>query len=157
VPNGWYPLGLTVAELKTSVQTETTLQPISRKRYCAYLKRVSVTVSYGDFIVYIDRKYIRGSCEYRAIRDHEDTHVAIFRDKLNERALWLRQNITRAAARLGSVVVSSRNLGADRIQAMLMRKITPLLETVQRASERENREIDTVSSYRMIQARCSNW
>ena len=83
---GWYPLGLTQAEMRIDMRLGVRVVPISANRFCAVPESVEVTAGFPTFVIYIDRKYHRGGCAWRAILDHEDEHVAIYRETLERYA-----------------------------------------------------------------------
>ena len=51
----------------------------SKGKGCKQITNVEMKLYYkkGDFYVYIDDRYPEGSCEYNAIKKHEDMHVKI--------------------------------------------------------------------------------
>jgi hypothetical protein len=57
---GWYPLGLTQAELRINLRLGVRVIPVSAKRFCAAPESVEVTAGFTTFVIYIDRKYRRG-------------------------------------------------------------------------------------------------
>lgn len=44
---------------------------------CFGINKINMKLYYKDFYVYIDDRYPKGSCEYNAIKKHEDLHVKI--------------------------------------------------------------------------------
>lgn len=154
---GWYPLGLTQAELRIDMRLGVRVVPVSANRFCAAPVKVEVTAGFTTFVIYIDRKYRRGGCAYRAILDHEEEHVAVYRDTLRRYAPWIEERLALEVRRLRPVTVGSRERAAERVKKLLMGKLRPLVKKMETAAELANAEIDTVTSYRAIQAKCRKW
>ncbi len=154
---GWYPLGLTQAELRIDLRLGVRVVTVAGGRFCAAPEKVEVTAGFTTFVIYIDRKYRRGGCAYRAILDHEDEHVAIYRDTLRRYAPWIKERLALEVRRLRPVTVGSRERAADRVKKLLMGKLRPLVKKMETAAELANAEIDSVTSYRAIQTKCRKW
>ena len=154
---GWYPLGLTQAEMRIDMRLGVRVVPVSANRFCAAPVKVEVTAGFPTFVIYIDRKYRRGGCAYRAILDHEDEHVAIYRATLKRYAPWIKKNLALEVRRFRPVTVGSRERAAERVKELLMGKLRPLVKKMETNAELANAEIDTVSSYRAIHAKCRKW
>ncbi len=154
---GWYPLGLTQAEMRIDMRLGVRVVPVSGRRFCAVPKSVEVTAGFPTFVIYIDHKYRRGSCAYRAILDHEDEHVAIYRGTLERYAPWIKARLSLEALRLRPVHVGSQARAAERVKKLLMGKLRPLVKKMETAAELANAEIDSVISYRAIHAKCRKW
>ena len=155
--SGWFPLGLTLSELRIEMRISTRAYPTGRGRYCAVPDRVSINLGYPQFTIYIDRRYRRGSCEYRAISEHEELHVAIYRQQLDRLISWVRGRMAREISRLAPVIAVSPRYGAEKIKRRLSLKLAPLIKRLQRATAVGNRGIDTRASYVRVQSRCRNW
>lgn len=155
--SGWFPLGLTLSELRTEIRISTRAYPTARGRYCMVPDRVNINFGYSKFTIYIDRRYRRGSCEYRAISEHEERHVAIYRQQLDRLISWVRGRIAREISRMTPVIAASPKYGAEEIKRRLSLRLTPLIKRLQRATEAGNREIDSRASYVRVQSTCRNW
>lgn len=94
--HGWNPAGLTLADLEIGLHVEVRAQPLSRGRFCAELAQVDATLGYRTLNVYVARRYRCGACEYEQILDHENRHVAIFRDVLAQYGPRVRRALDRA-------------------------------------------------------------
>lgn len=154
---GWYPLGLTLTEFKMDMRLNVKIYPLSRNGFCAVPETLDIRLSYPDFTVYIDRRYRRGTCEYRAIRDHEDQHVAVYRQELERFEPWFRKRLVAIIQRLKPVAVADPERAAALVQARIKYKVAPLLRKVQDATDSANARVDTPSNYRLIHSRCRNW
>jgi len=155
--SGWYPLGLTLSELQMEMRISTRAVQTGRGQYCSVPDQVDIRIGYPNFTVFLDRRYLRGSCEYRAVSEHEDQHVEIYREQLDRYLPWIRERMTRAIGRLQPAITASPNQGAERIKRQLNVKISALMQRLQTATQSANGLIDTRGSYQKVQSRCRNW
>lgn len=155
--DGWFPMGLTLAEFQMTLSLRVIIQPLGGNRYCAFPSVVTVNMGYPDFIIYIDRRYPRGTCESDAVRRHEKTHVAIYRDALDKYVPWVETRFKQALKRLQPVFLRSPDRAGDIVQERVRRKLEALLKKMHTAAGRANAEIDTPAQYDSIQKQCGNW
>jgi hypothetical protein len=151
------PLGLTLTDFRFTIKTTVMLQPLGRGSYCATPESFDLTIGYSDFIVYIDRRYGRGSCEYKAIREHENTHVSLYRAYLQRHLPELRKRAKAEALRIKPIQVRHPDAGAKYIQDQLQAKISPIIDRIGSEADAANANIDTARNYRDIQLLCDNW
>ncbi|MEE8393940.1 MAG: hypothetical protein V3R66_06305 [Rhodospirillales bacterium] len=154
---GWYPLGITVANFQLEMRINFFIKQISPNRFCALAESIDISFGYPEFIVYIDRRYPKFSCEYRAIRRHEEAHIAIHREKLAIYKPWLRDRMAKEARRMNPVIVPTPKLAGERIKKMLTVKIGPLVDKFHKATDSANAKIDTKENYGKIQRLCEKW
>lgn len=150
-------LGLTLSEFRYSLETAARLYPASGGGYCAQAVSYDLSVGFSDFLVHIDRQYRRGSCEFNAIRDHEISHVALFRSNFTRYIPLIRAKARAAAALVKPVAVRSSNDGVKQLQDQMQRRIGPLIKKLSRDSDIANARIDTPKSYRNVHMLCDNW
>ena len=43
--------------------------------YCVFIEGITAVIGYTDFIVQIDRRHETDSCEFAAVKEHEDEHI----------------------------------------------------------------------------------
>jgi hypothetical protein len=116
-----------------------------------------MNIGFSDFLVYIDRRYRRGSCEYKAIRKHENTHVSLYRAYLARHLPKLRRSAEAAALRIKPAKVRSPDAGAKYIQDQIQSRIKPIIDRISTEADAANAKIDTPRSYRNVQLLCDNW
>ena len=153
----WRVLGLTLTEFRYAIKTSARLIPMNGGGYCAQPVSYDLTIGFSDFLVHIDRQYRRGSCEFAAIRDHEISHVTLFRSNLSRYMPIIRRQAREAAARVRSVSVRDPNSGAERLQDQMQRRMNPLISKLNREADKSNARIDTPGSYRNVHMLCDNW
>ena len=153
----WKIAGLTQTDFKYSIKTSAKFKKTSKGRFCAYPVSYELNIGYADFLVYIDRRYRPGSCEYRAILDHENDHVAIYKRYLKRYLPYIKKQVWASALKVRPFVVSTPDSGTKYIQKQLQRHIRPLILKLKREADKSNAHIDTPTSYRQVQLLCDNW
>ena len=153
----WKIAGLTQTDFKYSIKTTAKFKKTARGRFCAYPVSHELSIGYADFLVYIDRRYRPGSCEYRAILEHENAHVAIYKSYLTRYLPYIKKQVRASALKVHPIVVSTPDLGTKYIQEQVQRLIRPLILKLNREADQSNSRIDTPKSYRAVQLLCDNW
>jgi len=153
----WRVLGLTLTEFRYAIKTAAMMIPVKGGGYCAQPVSYDLSVGFSDFQVHIDRKYKRGSCEFAAIRDHEITHVTLFRSNLSRYLPLIKRQARAAATAVKSVAVNDPDSGAQNLQDQMQRRMGPLIKKLNRDANTANARIDTAKSYRNVQMLCDNW
>ena len=124
--------------------------------YCHYLTKVEGQLTLTQMMVYVASNYPVGSCEYKVVLEHENTHVRITRDMIDRYSLRL-ENALRSAARRISPLVTVERSGVEQISQRLNAELEPLMKQFREDTARANAVIDTPENYRKTTARCSNW
>jgi hypothetical protein len=154
---GGHVFGMTRANFRSDMRTRVAIHPLGAGRYCVVPTAVDMDLGYSDFTVYIDRNYRAGTCEHQALRDHEDTHVAIYRDNLEQFAPLVKARLVKAVRQFKAVIITTPDGGADPVLEGLQREVEPVLADLQEAAEKANARIDTQASYDAVHDRCQNW
>lgn len=154
---GWTPVGLTLTELKYQMRVRVEALKLSSGSYCARLTAVDAKLGYDKFDVFIARKFRPGTCAHQSIKEHELTHVSVFKSGLNEFYPRMQHRLDRAAGGIGTIKVSNPNAAAKRLQRRLRDAIDPLFKEMNRTLDRRNGLLDTPDRYRSEQARCTDW
>jgi hypothetical protein len=150
-------LGLTTVAHVVKSSYEDITHHIGRNRYCSRLTSLELEIKTTDLKVYSLKKYPRGSCQYKAIIDHEHEHVVTFQTAMQN----LENIFTHKLP--GIIERSPPGVGASRLQARhTLRKtlnynLDKLRDRVLRKMAARNRQIDTPLSYKRISQKCSKW
>ena len=155
--SAWTPVGLTLTELTYKMRLKLEALPLSNGRYCARLTHVDAELGYDKLKVYIAQKFRPGSCAYSSINDHEMTHVAVFRQALDDYFPRLQRSLERAASQLQPVLASSPDQAAIYLRKRLNATVQSLFLEMNRVLDRNNALLDTPERYRLEQARCKDW
>ncbi len=154
LPGGAATRGLTVDEL--GAQARFTLASVTRDgQRCTALKAIEATVRNHDVEVLVDSDYGPGSCQYRAIMEHERQHVRINAEALTRLGELLEAKLGEVAARWdGRWVPAGRE---DELQAEVDGALEDATRQARAAAEERHRVLDTPESYAQVQASCDSW
>jgi len=155
-PNhGGAPQGLNLARIKLRISAEVSYRELPGRGLCVYPEHIVLTLS-SEQQVFVDQRYPEGSCEFRAVLDHEMEHVRINRAASHAHEAELRTKIARLLAEHRYYLVRS----VDRVRQAYLRPInslaTPLLATI-RADATHHAELDSPASYAATHAMCQHW
>jgi hypothetical protein len=149
-------LGVTSYQARFVVGGRTYAVPVAGG-YCIYLRAVEVEYGYLHHDVFVASELAPDSCEYKAVLDHENQHVAINRAMVREGARRLRQELERRLATLPPKFSREPQLGTDRAIAELQLAAAPVLEDIEQAQAARNAAFDTAGAYDAIGELCANW
>ena len=152
-------VGLTEAQLGFGLRVGATMRPggPGENAGCAYLTSVKATLGYDTIAVYLARDYPASSCAYKVIREHEDRHVAIFRQNLAEFADVMRERLVAEASRMGPIRARNVDTALKTFQDRLAGSLRPIRDDMQRTLERNQSAMDTPGAYAREQSRCDDW
>jgi hypothetical protein len=147
--------GLTVNRLEG--QAGYTLARIARpgSATCVALKAVTGQLANRDVTILLDRRYPQGSCERRAILDHELEHV-----RINDRALVRGERLLRDRLAKAAAGWRGRWLPEDQakeIDDAIGKVVSGVVGRVRADARREHAQLDTPESYAQTQRRCRHW
>ena len=150
--------GLTVVRLETRMSISTAYMS-DGKILCAYPVKVDVFVGYpAPQVVYILGRYAPGTCQFDAIRDHENGHVRINVETLRALLPQLETGMRDAIMNPGYPVETPNKEWA---QEAIKKSLGDLLRAYvaahiqQRASL--NAMLDTPEGYAFVQRKCPSW
>jgi hypothetical protein len=151
--------GLTLFEYEVSSQYEMAERSRANGPLKIWAKSIHINFFTTRMDVYVTSQYPVGSCQYQAVLDHENTHVAINQRIFQKYHKLLAGELRRITVptQAHPMIVTNEAEG----EAFLDSKIKPLLARFQErfAGEvrRENAKIDTPASYARVQSKCKNW
>ncbi len=151
--------GLTVAEASFGIQGNAEVTKMGN-RYCVRLANVDITFGYSRIVVLIDKKYKEKSCEYKVIKEHEDTHVYLNRQVLTEFAPRIKQKVNEVAASIPPRVEYTKVRAEKALSEMLAKvqeAIKPDMEEFRILQDERNQAIDTKENYRATTNMCDRW
>ena len=127
---------------------------------CVGISKINFYIGFDDFRVYINKPYRPGSCEYYAVKDHEDEHVDIYKEGLEFFAPDIKKALRDAVKNLRPEQVYSKARAQqvfDKQVKEVSKKIQPLLDHINAKLHEKQRAIDTDESYRRVTRKCRNW
>jgi hypothetical protein len=149
------PVGLTTVDTMFGLKGGSSI--ITRGRSaCSYLTSVEITFGWDRMQVFVPNEYPQGSCEYRAVIDHENQHVSIIRSTLREFAPIARARVESVLAQ-SKPISGGRDGDVDRALAPLKAQLTAMLTEFNALHSARSAHIDTPSNYKAVTAMCKNW
>lgn len=153
----WEQAGLTKAKEEYSLRLSARAIDLGNGRYCVVLDKINLGLGYKEMKVYVNRKYLRGTCEYDSILRHENLHVRINHDAMDYHAPRIFQQLKQYANSIGPLYTASPEQTNKRLKQLLSQKMAQLHKPMVTERRRRHGEIDTRDNYRSEQARCTNW
>ncbi|MEX1034513.1 MAG: hypothetical protein WDZ54_01050 [Sneathiella sp.] len=150
-------LGLTHSAIGPSLGVATKYKIIERGKYCLRLDWVKLTFGARKTNVYIDRKYRKDTCAYKAILAHELEHVRINERVIKEYLPIITRELEARAAGIRPFYTKNSKVAGQSIVNRLMFELDPMLEEFNKARMAANDLIDTPAAYAATQAKCIDW
>lgn len=147
--------GVTLTKL--AVRTSYTLaeRTFPDGRRCAALKHIEARLGYDGITVLIDRRYDKGTCQYRTILEHELEHVRINKDAVRVHEDAFRRGLQQLLRRWEGRWVPAGD--AKQLDRELNKVVSDAMEQIRASARRRNARIDTPESYAAVQERCDSW
>lgn len=154
-PGGAVVRGLTVSAAATTAGYALVTSTSTSGGQCVALKSVTANVVSRDLAVLVDSRYLPGSCEHRAILDHEQEHVRIDAQALRRTAQMVERGLGEVAA------VWAGRWVPESVATGISEAVNGTVENAVRAARQEadvnNFRLDQPESYARVQARCERW
>lgn len=147
-------LGLTVNRYDLRIRVVVELHR-ANGGYCASLRSAAITVG-AQPEIFIDGRFAAGTCQERAILDHESGHVAVFRDAIADAAPALDAAL-RGRALPAAILVTAQNQSEAAYVRAIRDALEPVLDAVRAQAQRGNNRLDTPERYAEVFRRCSAW
>lgn len=157
VGEGWKAVGLTRAEFTVKSSAETRLRPQADGTWCAEFVTVTMTAGFTRQVVEIPDRFREGTCEYKAIVDHENEHVATNNKALADHWARLERESQAALSSLGAMALKSRDEVNSVPMALLTERLKPIFAAFSEDQRRRNDHLDVPDNYRAVQSQCQNW
>jgi len=150
-------LGLAYTKMRPDLRVRVSAREERKGTFCIVLTEVKMAFDTVSSVVFVDRKYRPGSCEYRAILEHEMEHMTINRRVLGKYKTLLEQRLERKSANIRPFKTTSMQAGAEIVSNRLMADMKSLIDEFFEVRQRENNKIDTRNSYAVVKRKCNNW
>ena len=153
IPAPWVRLGLTQARPGHQVSVQVpAYRAADAVEFCGS-PQVQITVDVNPVTVFVAAEFPRGSCEYRAIYEHEQKHVAVYQSFLYWTSQELARDVQAVVGREFLTATSQDALyaTADRLtKRVIANRIGEWLKNL----ERVQHEVDTPQEYARVAALC---
>jgi hypothetical protein len=157
IPMNGGAVGLTVTRSEFRFNARTRISPQRDGTYCVYLRTVEAQMNQVNTVVYINRDYPKGSCNYRVTYEHEKMHVGVYYFTQKDYAPRVKHALERLVRsvnpRAASSLEAARSLHAKAINA----GIADLLAELEAERRRRNAALDTPENYARERAKCPTW
>ncbi|MDR3208492.1 MAG: hypothetical protein LBT45_01435 [Rickettsiales bacterium] len=77
--------------------------------FCVFIEHISAAIGYTDFVVQIDKRHPFDSCEWHAIKEHEDEHIRAHLSVIDDGIEDMRRAIAGAANNMLPVFVENED------------------------------------------------
>ncbi len=150
-------LGLTVTKPTMSVVPYAEYTQLAKKVYCVRPRTIKARLGYDTQKVFIAKEYRKGSCEWYAIRKHEDKHVKIWDDIRKKYVPKVKKALKAEIKKLYVVRGKSVEKAYAKITSRLNKRVAPILGRWMVEARKLNAALDTKLSYKKVAAKCKNW
>ena len=158
VPLHIFNTGLTRHHTEFRVSPEFWWVELGKGRRCIGIGRVEAKWAISETIVDVAAEYRPGSCEYRAVREHEEEHVTLTKRAFDTIAPRMKARLDTLVARVEPFVTElSADDAGNQLLKSLMDGTKGVLDEQERLRHDLNAAIDTPESYRRTTALCRNW
>ncbi|WP_299438981.1 hypothetical protein [uncultured Rhodospira sp.] len=157
IPQNGGAVGLTVTRSGFSFSTRTEIFRRRDGALCVYLRGVEAAMNQVDTVVYIAREYPKGSCNYRAIYEHEKMHVGVYYFTQKDYAPRVERELERLVRYVNPRVVRNRAEAREVHVEMINEGVAHVLEDMEAERRRRNAALDTPENYARERAKCPSW
>ncbi len=124
-----------------------------RNRQVCVRPAISVEMSMQPMTVFVGREYAGDPCRRAVILEHEEKHVAVYREYLDEVAARVRGEIAEAYGN-AVMVFASRDEAQREIETALSGYLEPVLARSTRELLQRQAAVDTPEEYARVGERC---
>ncbi len=154
-------LGVTVADLLINYSFEFSEHPLS-EGVCIDLSKIDFFVGYKNLSVLIDDKYAQNSCEYKAIKEHEQKHIQVYQQELKYYGGLLideLRNISQTMQPMYFAKLLNHKAFAMNIEEHISTNETIIIlrEKLENSLVKLNQAIDTEQEYLRVKSLCDEW
>lgn len=151
-------LGFTAAEL--IIRHKVKFKYFSNK--IIEVKEINFYIGYETLHVFIEDKYKKGSCEYEAIKEHEDGHVKIHRTELKYYGDLIVQEVKKIISST-DFKKFTQNFTKDEINSKLKKMIVEdsnvkiLMSKLNNSLRQKHNQHDSEEEYTRVHKLCNRW
>ena len=150
-------VGLTLVNAGAIYPRTVAAEDASGSRSCAVVSELRIR-PVMDVVVYVPIEYVSGSCNYYAVKRHEDKHVAIARRLNADFKPKFEEAIRRV--RLPYAIIGADPAGEaaslDRATSAVLQAVQGVIDELGAALTLENRRLDVADTQRAV-SECPSW
>ena len=149
-------LGVTSYRTAFSLAGRTVAMPAAHG-FCVYLSEVTAEFGYRDHDVFVASEFRPGSCEYKAILDHENQHVAINRAAIRDGGPRVRQELERLLQTAPPRFTRAPQSGTEGALSDIYARLNKTVDAIAAGQGAKNAAIDNDGNYDAIGDLCGDW
>lgn len=151
-------LGLMKPDLVIETRPKAQGLPLGN-RFCFWITGFDVKLRYRRVDVFVAKEYPLGSCQYKAILEHEEEHVRVSRQNLEEFAPRIRRALTSLLIPTGQqpAKVVSADAARKNVKTISDELLQPVYKEMMAALVRAQKGVDTPEEYARVQRKCRHW
>jgi len=149
-------LGITYVQTAYGLEGSSTAIP-RRGGHCVYLTKVDAELGWKRMEIYVASEFQPGTCQYRAVLDHENQHVAINRAVLKEFAPQFRATLERVLAEQQPIFTQNPKGASDAALIAVNRRLSAAFDQFQTTLAARHAPIDSANNYGEIAKLCNQW
>lgn len=160
---GMFAEGLATAPIQMHLQIGTSyLQRLDDEYSCLMPQEVKIFVGYRKPEIYVSNTHDYQSCRFSVIIRHEQTHQRINKLTLEYYLPLIDKAIRNAVYEVRAVKVrtndkASLDQGWEELYSHYIARLTPIVEELIRAREREHQKLDNLRNYKMEWDLCDKY
>lgn len=124
---------------------------------CLYISKVTVTITL-DPKIYVAREYAPGTCQYKAVLEHEMKHFRVDRDVVNKYSNVILQELNNTLKRVGykqgPFPAAQSPSYQQSMGRLIATTVTELSDIMNQERQKKQAGVDTVEEYRRVDALC---
>jgi hypothetical protein len=125
--------------------------------WCSSVTKLVYSLGYVSQEVYIPREYPPGSCEYRAVHDHEMEHVKANQQALSDHLDRIHMLAQNALLANQPYEVKTKDAIAEVAKMHLEETLSGVLADFEADRAVRNANLDSDDTYQAISDQCDNW
>ncbi|MBI1326936.1 MAG: hypothetical protein GC136_04760 [Alphaproteobacteria bacterium] len=125
---------------------------------CMWISEISVGIKISP-LIYIASEYPRGTCEHKAIMEHENKHVEVDRQLVNAYAQLMGQEYFRLLQQkplYGPFPTAQKDAYAQHINTESVNIFNALVQRMEAERKLRQQQVDNINEYESVQAKCPN-
>lgn len=149
------PVGLAVGQMNMGLVMQTNMVVANDGQVCARPKNLRIDVGFQHNMVYVASELPRNSCAHGEVLKHEDGHVAIDRQLLDDYKPLLQKFAETAVQRLGTVRAATPDEAERKMQMFINEQLQIAADQMNQERSHRQASHDSVAEYTRIGLVCN--
>ncbi len=149
--------GLTRSSYSAPLKIGTRYDGIGGGWKCHRIESVDAKIEVNELVVFVARELRSGTCAYNAVLEHEERHVKIFRDTLNEYLPAYEKALRRGVKDIPPVASKNGENPGDGFLLQITARLKPVLAELSKTLRERQAAIDSPREYRLVHDKCRTW